>query len=244
MPDGRRKWFPWCAVGILPLMAACSSGADAEESQPTVLETGSPVEDEDPTAAAEEDSNSPEESSEQPEDASHTPDPVPASSEGPAENWPEPEIPDEIYEPTEEGAEALIQYWFDARHHARITGDVEVLEYVSLEECELCAVQLDRLGDLYPRGWFVESEPSTVVEQYVREEAEGTVSGIFALEEAEFQSYWDGELHGDRSRDQLDVFGLDFRYADGRWQAFDFSHLGTTDEEISPDDARDFQEGG
>lgn len=240
-----RRWLAGGVVGLFPLVAACSSGADADESQPTAFEGDSSQQDNEQAEAVPERTDESDASLNGHElDEDETPEPVPASSEGPAENWPEPEIPDEIYEPTEEGAEALIQYWFDARHHARITGDVEVLEYVSLGDCELCSVQLDRLEELYPRGWFVESEPSRVVEQYVREEAEGSVSGIFALEEADFQSYWEGELHSDRSRDQLEVFGLDFRYEDERWRAFDFTHLGTTDEHIDPDQTREFEESG
>lgn len=229
-------------IGLCAFLASCSGGAGTGESQPTVLESAPPVPEESPNETAVEEGGT--DSADVSEDETEDAEPIPASSDGPAENWPEPEIPEEIYEPTEEGAEALIQYWFDARHHARITGDVDVLEHVSLPECELCAVQLERLEEVYPQGWFVEEGPSAIVERYVKSEAEGVVSGLFALEEAPFQTYWEGVLHSDRARNQLDVFGLDFRYVDGRWQAFDFSHLGTADERIDPDEAREFEEGG
>ncbi|GAA4830591.1 hypothetical protein GCM10023354_06990 [Garicola koreensis] len=206
-----------------------------------MLESAPPPTEVSPTASTAEEGSG--ESSEPGEDETDEAEPIPASSEGPAQNWPEPEIPEAIYEPTEEGAEALIQYWFDARHHARITGDVEVLEYVSLPDCELCAVQVERLQEVYPQGWYVEEVPSTVEEEYVRQEGEAIVSGLFALDESEFQSYWEGELQSGRSREQLDIFGLDFRFQDGRWQAFDFSHLGTSDEGIDADDVRQFEEG-
>lgn len=210
-------------------MAACSSGADAEESQPTVLETGSPVADEDPTAAAEEDSNSPEESSEQPEDASHTPDPVPASSEGPAENWPEPEIPDEIYEPTEEGAEALIQYWFDARHHARITGDVEPWRYISHEECGVCVGMIDAVEEAHPDGWYVE-DSDEILESHLTLDSDVHASGLVLLHQTSFEFYGDGDLHGQGPPASESPFGVQCQFADGRWQAHDFVPLSQQEE--------------
>lgn len=230
VPDGQQRWGLWSAVGLLPLMAACSSGADADEPQPTVLETGSPVADDESTTAVDEDSNGSEEPSEQEVENSGAPDPVPASSEGPAENWPEPEIPDEIYEPTEEGAEALIQYWFDARHHARITGEVEVLEYVSLADCQICVAEIDRVEEAYEMGWYLEDAANRVDDSFVRLESEDAASGLFILEELPFQLYWNGELHSEQTSTSLEGFGLDVRFVDGRWKVFHFSHLGPADE--------------
>lgn len=226
VPDGQQRWGLWSAVGLLPLMAACSSGADADESQPTVLETGSPVADDESTTAVDEDSNGSEEPSEQEVENSGAPDPVPASSDGPAENWPEPEIPDEIYEPSEEGAEALIQYWFDARHHARITGDVEVLEYVSLDECELCAAELQAIVEVYPDGWFLDDRPDEVRDSYVQLEEDDIASGLFELRMHDFETFVEGALYSE-TRDNPDaIFGLDFRYDEGKWRAHAFNPLG------------------
>ncbi len=66
------------------------------------------------------------------------PTPVPASSEGPAQNWPAPQIPEEIYEPTEEGAQAALEYWWETWDYARVSGDTEPLRKVSHETCGWC----------------------------------------------------------------------------------------------------------
>lgn len=235
----RPRWHAVGLSGLFSLLTACSGGVGAGEAQPTVLE--SPPAKESPSEAAveeqaEEDSgDSPDAREREADDA----EPIPASSDGPAENWPEPDIPEEIYEPTEEGAEALIQYWFEARHHARITGEVEVLEYVSKEECQLCKAEISRVTEAYPTGWFVEDAAHRVHESYVREENDGVVSGLFRLEQGGFDVYWDGDLHREQQETSDDVFGLDFRFEEQRWQVFAFSFIGDADEES----VRDIREG-
>ncbi|NLS09691.1 hypothetical protein HGQ17_06665 [Nesterenkonia sp. MY13] len=157
--------------------------------------------------------------------------PVPASSDGPAENWPKPEVPEEIYEPTEEGAEALIQYWFDARHYARITGDLEPLEYVSAEDCDVCDYGIAAIAEVYENnGWYV-SEPEIILDSYVQLESETNATGIFGMQEPMFQTYWQEELYDEKTEDNFSGFGYSAVYVDDRWQVFDFSYLGEYDEE-------------
>lgn len=229
-----RRWLAGGVVGLFPLVAACSSGADADESQPTVFEGDSSQQDNEQAEAVPERTDESDDSLNGDElDEDETPEPVPASSEGPAENWPEPEIPDEIYEPTEEGAEALIQYWFDARHHARITGDVEVLEYVSLAECELCAAEIEAIAEVYPEGWFFEEAPDEVHDAYTRLEADNLASGLFELRMNDFETFVDGTLYSETRDSPHAIFGLDFRYEEGRWQAHAFNPLGEAE---SPDE--------
>ncbi len=93
--------------------------------------------------------------------------PVPASSEGPAQNWPVPDPPDEIYDPTEEGAEAALRYWWELRVYARNTGDTEPLEEFSDEACEVCDSQVGYVVEMYEQGWFVQDE-DLVVESWAR----------------------------------------------------------------------------
>lgn len=211
-------------IGLCAFLASCSGGAGTGESQPTVLESAPPVPEESPNeTAVEEGGTDPADVS---EDETEDAEPVPASSEGPAENWPEPEIPEEIYEPTEEGAEALIQYWFDARHHARITGDVDVLEHVSLPECELCNAEIGAITDLYPDGWYLDGRPDEVVDVYTRAESDKITSGLFELRMHDFETYVSGDFYSSTEGNPDAIFGLDFRYEDGRWQAYDFNPLG------------------
>src|SRR5699024_1721314 len=96
-----RARFVVGSAGLGLLLTACGGGVGADGAQPTVLESApsSPEEPTDDSTDSEESDSPPSPGEEEASDA----EPVPASSEGPAENWPEPDIPEEIYEPTEEG---------------------------------------------------------------------------------------------------------------------------------------------
>lgn len=125
--------------------------------------------------------------------------PVPASSEGPAQNWPVPDPPDEIYDPTEEGAEAALRYWWELRVYARNTGDTEPLEEFSDEACEICDLQIDRVQEMYESGWFVQEE-DVLTGAWVRpmewDDFEDEAFAIFRLVEGGFDGYWEGSHLG------------------------------------------------
>lgn len=221
------------AIGAALLLASCGGSGQAEGSQPTVLDTDQPLPADERSQAGENESTADDTSEAENGEAEDDDggvdgesEPIPASSEGPAQNWPEPEVPEEIYEPTEEGAEALIQYWFDARHHARVTGEVEVLEQVSMDECELCRAEIEAIEEVYPAGWFLEESSDEIEESYVRKEADSIVSGLFELQMQDFETFVDGEPYSETEGNRDAVFGLDFRFVDGLWQAFEFTPLG------------------
>lgn len=215
-------WRITGAAVVMVGLAGCAAGADADEPAPTVLETP-------PEASADTgNSESVDFGGEDPEADSpdeSEPTPVPASSEGPAQNWPAPDPPDEIYEPTEEGAEALLQYWFDARHFARITGDTEPLEDVSREDCAMCDGHIERVTAAFPNAWWVEGEPDKVHESYVRLESEETASGLFAHQSVPFEAFRDGELDSEYEGGTMSGFGVSFVFESGQWQMYDMSYL-------------------
>lgn len=214
-------------ISALPVIAVwallgCGGGAEADEPEPTVLESLEPAEG---TEAQNNDDDASVDEEEQ------DPEPVPASSEGPAENWPEPEPPDEIYEPTEEGAEALIQYWFDARHYARITGDLEPLEYVSAEDCELCDEEIAVVEEIFENeGWFM-GEPNEVLDSYARLESDTHATGVFGVREADFEAFWRGETYS-TTDEESSGFQLSATYEQERWQLVDLFFLGEYDETL------------
>src|SRR5690625_5138289 len=100
-----RGWSVLYSLGLVPLLTSCGAGAEADDAEPTAAESRHSSEEAAPEPSHEDE---PETQAGQDDDESDEDEPIPASSEGPAQNWPEPEIPEEIYEPTEEGAEALI----------------------------------------------------------------------------------------------------------------------------------------
>ena len=220
----RLRWHAVGLSGLFSLLTACGGGVGAGESQPTVLEA--PPAKESPSEAAveeqaEEDSGDSPDASERETDGAE---PIPASSDGPAENWPKPDIPEEIYEPTEEGAEALIQYWFEARHHARITGDVEPWRFASHEECDVCQVMIKRVEEIYPSGWYV-GDHDELGELHVGLQGDRAATGLLTLHQASFKSYWQGELYGETPTDQEGAFALRLSFADQRWQASELTVL-------------------
>ncbi|TLP99724.1 hypothetical protein FEF26_02230 [Nesterenkonia salmonea] len=222
-------WRITGAAVVMVGLAGCAAGADADEPAPTVLETP-------PEASADTgNSESVDFGGEDPEADSpdeSEPTPVPASSEGPAQNWPAPDPPDEIYEPTEEGAEALLQYFYEARHYARVTGDTEPFEGVSVPGCAICDYELDVVEEVYSNdGWYV-SEPDEVSDFYLRLDSDDAASGMFALKESDFETYWQGEFYGETEADSVEGFGFAMVFEDGSWQMLETTHLGEFDADL------------
>ncbi|WP_218220293.1 DUF6318 family protein [Nesterenkonia sp. Act20] len=185
---------------------------DAANGEPSAGETGS-----------EDGSSDPEEPSGEggaAEDPESSPTPVPASSDGPAENWPEPEVPDEIYEETEEGALAALRYWFEAINYLQMTGDSGPVESVTGSECEVCLSRIDRYLDLYinEEGWYradgtaAEDEISTVLE------GGETVAILFHIEDGEFEVFdASGESQGVTPPRTYENAEATVGYEDGVW---------------------------
>ncbi|NUL47217.1 hypothetical protein F7P69_18725 [Cellulosimicrobium funkei] len=119
----------------------------------------------------------------------------PATSEGPAKNVPVPETPEAVKEPTEEGLEAAVEYWWETSFYLRETGDAEPMESVSAEECAFCVDQVVRFGDIYQQGSWVETGPAEVVFEFTKLDADekgGTTA--FLVSEAAAELYRsDGE---------------------------------------------------
>ncbi|WBL20200.1 DUF6318 family protein [Citricoccus sp. NR2] len=81
---------------------------------------------------------------------------VPASADGPAQNVPVPEFPDAAREQTTEGAEATLEYWWEALEYLYLTGDPEPFQSVSDEGCVFCQNFIDVVPEPYTDdGWYV-----------------------------------------------------------------------------------------
>lgn len=74
---------------------------------------------------------------------------IPASADGPAQNVPEPNLPAVATENTEEGAEATLQYFWEAIDYARETGETGPVELVSLSDCDFCSSFMSEWADAY-----------------------------------------------------------------------------------------------
>ncbi|WP_191089837.1 DUF6318 family protein [Nesterenkonia ebinurensis] len=235
------------AAALVLVLTGCAGGAEADTPEPTVLESV-------PAAEGDDDAVPDLDPGEMDPDADDNEDgedgesePVPASSEGPARNWPVPEPPDEVYEPTEEGAEALIQHWFDVRHYARITGDTEPLEQFSADGCVICEQQVERVTEMFANGGWHMGKPDVVGDCYVRLESDNKATGLLSLIESEFETYWDGEFYSETEEDIERAFGFAAIYEGGHWKWVESNYIGeydTSDVEEWDDDTAEGSGGG
>ncbi|MDZ5077598.1 DUF6318 family protein [Nesterenkonia sp. HG001] len=158
------------------------------------------------------------------EDETPEPTPKPASSEGPGENLPVPEAPDELYEDSHEGAEAGMRHWFDLFVYARNTGDVGPVKDLSHEDCLSCHKMIETVEEVFEgNGWFVQESHKTHHVQFTDIDS-GAVGGVFLLDTSDFEAYWDNEYHGttEGTDDQVWTGHLDFT-EDG-WKVLSVRH--------------------
>ncbi|MEO9246271.1 DUF6318 family protein [Citricoccus nitrophenolicus] len=216
----RRPNRPRCAAAVYAaaalalLVAGCSGGGGEEPSSSASASEPSSSSSSAASSASPSDSTAPSPT----ESGSHEP----ATSEGPARNVPVPEMPDAVKEPTEEGAEAAVEYWWEATHYLRSTGNADPLKSVSADECGLCVNLVTRWTEIYELGGWAESEPASVSVQFVKIDNAGTgSSGAMIVSEAASQIYQpDGSPggSGDGSDDRSWVFSAEYDDEETGWQ--------------------------
>lgn len=81
---------------------------------------------------------------------------VPASLDGPAQNVPEPVMPDLAREESREGAQAFLDYWSDAMWYAYQTGDTSYAREVTSNSCAVCEEEFKAVEQAYDlKAWLV-----------------------------------------------------------------------------------------
>ncbi|MBE1514067.1 DUF6318 family protein [Nesterenkonia halotolerans] len=153
------------------------------------------------------------------EDPESSPTPVPASSDGPAENWPEPEIPEEIYEETEEGALAALRYWFDSATYLQLTGDPEPFEAMSGPDCVICTRTTEQFDEVYnvENAWHVTENDAVSDPLTSTITTEGDIDILFTLSESATQVYdSSGDQVLDHPGDDLEA-EASLSFGDGSW---------------------------
>lgn len=133
------------------LLTGCTGGGDGgdESPSPTAGQSTSAPVSESPGGGSE--SATPTESAT----------PEPATSTSAAKNIPAPEMPDAMKKNDQAGLEAALEYWFEAAHHLKITGNDEPLRSASAESCTYCSHLADNWPQVYEDGgWAVNDIPS------------------------------------------------------------------------------------
>lgn len=133
---------------------------------------------------------------------------IPASADGPAQNVPEPKLPAVATENTEEGAEATLEYFWEAVDYARLTGETDPLALVSYESCEFCDAYIEGWQDRYNNGdWAVIGEPieidrlesNTIFDEAQQDE---WVAIAYVITQPTAELYVDGEKDVEESVEQ------------------------------------------
>lgn len=155
------------------------------------------------------------------EEPDSSPTPVPASSDGPAENWPAPEVPDEIYEETEEGALAALKYWFETATYLQLTGKSEPLKKLSGFDCVMCAQRALQAKQVYEEdeGWFTTSGVEVLDPIVSSITGDGEVSVLFKLNESATQRFnADGTTAAEVGDAEIPGMEAILRYGGDHWE--------------------------
>ncbi|QCU77931.1 hypothetical protein E7744_06850 [Citricoccus sp. SGAir0253] len=152
---------------------------------------------------------------------------VPASSEGPAQNVPVPEMPAEAREQTEEGLEAALEYWWEANYFLKSTGDPRPLDSVSMDSCGVCQSQLERWPRVYQDEAWVVTKPAIItfdLSDVETNRSSGT--SLFRVTEAPGELYMASgrrveEASSDGSHERPWAASVTFDNSDGYWRVDD-----------------------
>lgn len=207
------------AVLVLGCLLGSCGGNDAgpelggSDAEPSAEET--------PSEDGASDPEEPGDDGEATADPEPSPTPVPASSNGPAQNWPEPEIPDAIYEETEEGALAALEYWFEASTYLQLTGNVQPLGNLSGADCQMCAQRALQAQQVYEEdeGWFATTGAEVVapIVSSVTEDSEASV--LFTLNEGATQRFnSSGTVAAEVGEDAIPGMEAILTFGDDHWE--------------------------
>lgn len=152
---------------------------------------------------------------------------VPASEDGPAQNVPEPRLPAVATENTEEGAEATLEYFWEAIDYARLTGETQPLAMVSHESCEFCDEHIEGWQSRYQDGDWVAVHGSIDIdirqtETHIDEkQADEWTEISFQLSEPAADLYINGTQNSEESLPEASVANwfadLSFDASSQRW---------------------------
>lgn len=136
---------------------------------------------------------------------------IPASEDGPAQNVPEPRLPAVATENSEEGAQAALEYFWEAEQYARLSGVTDPLEIVSAKQCEFCEESIQGWPASFEEGiWSVTNKELAVDIEDVRvadsdDEAQSVGHVFFRLQEPATKFYDSNGLRKDESFEEPEV---------------------------------------
>ncbi|MFC7402505.1 DUF6318 family protein [Citricoccus sp. GCM10030269] len=154
----------------------------------------------------------------------------PATSTSPAKNVPVPEMPDAVKEPTQEGLEAAVEYWWETEYYLKATGESSEIESMSTDDCGICVSLINRWSEVYELGGWAENGPAKVEVQFTSVDNGGTGgTGAMLVSESPGQMYKpDGvpAATGDGSDERPWVFSAIYDKSSMHWSIDDIEAQG------------------
>ncbi|NKG19459.1 DUF6318 family protein [Paeniglutamicibacter terrestris] len=174
----------FCSAALVFAAAGCVGSADPVEPTPTASN---------PTATA---SSSPPTTSSSPS-IKPTPKPIPASSTGPAKNWPVPVMPDAAKKNTEAGIKAFTEHYYELVEYTIQTNDTKPIKKVSKRTCLECGnVFIDPFDNNKKAGsWMTGAEFNVTVTRAILQLPQGI--SLYTTTQGEMNLFMsDGTLQG------------------------------------------------
>lgn len=132
---------------------------------------------------------------------------VAASADGPAQQVPEPVLPDAVSENTVDGAKATVEYFWEAVDYGRMTGDTQHAAQVAHYVCEACNQLIYKWQKIYEDNAWADLHEATeirfldVQQNFDADLEEDWTAIIFEMQEPANDFYQDGVLDEEVSSD-------------------------------------------
>ncbi|MFW0771431.1 DUF6318 family protein [Arthrobacter koreensis] len=147
----------------------------------------------------------------------------PASAEGPAENVPLPEMPEEAKVESKEGLVAFARYWYEAAAYGYETGEVGPLKEISGPDCTACNGAYSTLATWFEDGgWTVggQIEVTSAASEYALTES-GNRQALVMFKQVPIDVYGPEGLIRTVGQGDAYVQLIDASFRDGSWIAMD-----------------------
>ena len=123
-------------------------------------------------------------------DGSNAPEAHASVSTSPPQDVTVPELPAAALVHSEAAVEATVEFWWEALHYLRSTGDPEPLFRLYDADCELCLQQALAWSDLYEDGgWAAVSPPELSIDSTIYDQGRATAGVDIGVSESPIQIF-------------------------------------------------------
>lgn len=145
-------------------------------------------------------------------------DPVPASAEGPAENWPEPQLPDKASQRTKQGAKAAVAHWWEMVEYAKLTLNPEMIAKHSTDDCAGCARQAASvIAAVKEEVWYTDVDIETG-RSALAQQANDRYRGSVIVDSAAFEVFTPEGHYQTTPASDNQTWAVELIFQNGQWE--------------------------